>query len=558
MTKKTNKALAVLMALIMVISLLPVSALASYDTGSLSVKTKGADAVTSVPDLDPGEVWTDKSVSYTSAADDLFQIQLSALGQNFSGLTPGSTTLANVVLVLDISGSTQDDNKLDNMVSAVNTAVSSILAANPANQVGVVTFSTGSDTLVTLRSTSFDLTTDWDDQDSDTFYVYGNGGTNIQSGINRGYDLLEAANDTATPIMIVLSDGVACYYNASYASIPTGSYGNSGWQQDGNGYLNVSDGVSTNQGITAAAYTIVQAMYLKDQMPELQIYTIGYGTGANKLANATLNPTPGNIALVTGAGSSPITLTSQLTATGYSAPAGYFYPEVGGTFSGTSVDIPTLIATFNSIINASLNNFSPLASGQPVTFTEAIGAGFEVSGSLAMVLKSGTYTFTDADGDGTYTCTTTAPAGVSVTVSGTTAKTLTWVIPESELPCNYYTLDDEDNPVSHVVTPASLTFNVALKSGAVADTMYFTNYDSAAAYAAGATSPGAHATFKPSATNPSYYDAVPGTTPTYPDNSDWEVEVRRTETQDNRTYTVTGLENDGTSYTGIIAGYNVV
>ena len=75
-------------------------------------------------------------------------------------VTTESTDTAplDVVFVLDVSGSMADNNKGRNMVSAVNSAMNTILNSNSENKVGIVTFSDSSSTLLPLgRYTAFKI-----------------------------------------------------------------------------------------------------------------------------------------------------------------------------------------------------------------------------------------------------------------------------------------------------------------------------------------------------------------------------------------------------------------
>jgi LPXTG-motif cell wall-anchored protein len=478
-----SKFLVYLLLIAMVVSLIPIppGSFASIDNGS-SVKQKQGEADT-VPTLVDGQVWTGKTVDAGNLTDDIFNVKLEALGQGYK-TTIETPKPANVVLVLDTSSSMNDNNKMSNMVTAANQLIDSILATS-GNKIAVVQFNSTASVLTDLTSTNYDITLGTSNVNA----------TNLQAGINRGYKILENAKnngDTALPFMVVLSDGATWYYRTDIANIPT----TGPWTEDPNGYN--GNGTTNNYGITAAAWTIRQAKYLKTLMPELKLYTIGYGTSGNALTTATLNPTQANIAAVTGSGSSPKRLYAELgTGSAQAAYQQYYYPD--GYFASTE-SLAGLIAAFNEIL-ASIESHPPLDADSVVTITDTIGDDFEITGDLSMKLKSGTYTFTKSGNN--YVSNPAAPAGVSVNVNGTQ---LTWTFPASELPYHAYsTTEDSVNQAA----PAVLSFNVELKAGAVPGTKYYTNYNDGNAFG-NRTNPvsnaGANAVFTPKGSNPYYYD----------------------------------------------------
>ena len=95
-----------------------------------------------------GKVWVDKSVV---ANKDKFEITLSALAQEYISEDTSATansTAADVVMILDMSGSMDTNLTLDGetmtrtkaMVKAVNEAVDIILSANENNRVLIYTY----------------------------------------------------------------------------------------------------------------------------------------------------------------------------------------------------------------------------------------------------------------------------------------------------------------------------------------------------------------------------------------------------------------------------------
>ena len=100
-----------------------------------------------------GGIWTDKSV-FTSAtnpfsgiaierADRNFLISLSALASNKS-ITGYSHIPTDTILILDISNSMITAGAVDELVAATNDAITRLLALNNYNRVGVVLYSSQS------------------------------------------------------------------------------------------------------------------------------------------------------------------------------------------------------------------------------------------------------------------------------------------------------------------------------------------------------------------------------------------------------------------------------
>ena len=486
-----SKFIAYLLLVAMLVALFPIPPGSYADMGDNAVKEKWGETDT-IPTLVDGQVWTGKTVDAGDPADDVFNVKLSALGQGYQSTTQTQRP-ANVVLVLDASTSMEDNNKLANMIEAANDLIADILDT-PGNRVSVVTFNTSASILVPLRDNGFTLTSGSTGGDPNKFRISRERATNIQAGMNVGYHVLNDAPNKAeaVPFMVVLSDGATWYYRTNITIIPT----TGPWTEDLNGYN--GNGTTNNYGITAAAWTIRQAKYLKTLMPELKLYTIGYGTSGNALTTATLNPTQANIAAVTGSGSWPKRLYTELgTGSAQAAYQQYYYPD--GYFASTE-SLEGLIAAFNEIL-ASIESHPPLDADSVVKITDTIGDDFEISGDLKMTLNSGTYTFKKS-GD-SYDSDPAAPTGVSVKVDGTQ---LIWTFPASELPYHAYsTTEDSVNQAA----PAVLSFNVKLKAGAVPGTKYYTNYNDGNAFG-NRTYPvsnaGANAVFIPKGSNPYYYD----------------------------------------------------
>lgn len=166
MKAKGRRIICVLLILALVMTFLPTYVIAidaqSIDSRSVDVNTWdewrllfGADHPTTE---NSGAVWTDKSVftpdnlpkEYTDAGgslidtNDNFLVALSAIASN-KEIVGYSTIPTDTVLVLDVSGSMNDNEnnptKASQMVTAANNAIRDLLALNYHNRIGVVLYS---------------------------------------------------------------------------------------------------------------------------------------------------------------------------------------------------------------------------------------------------------------------------------------------------------------------------------------------------------------------------------------------------------------------------------
>lgn len=207
MKKIGKKSLSILLAMCMVLSLFLKGQASASAVGVVSVSgsflvNAEADLATAVPSefglsASEGRVWTDKSVAVN--ADYGFDVTLSALAQEYistaTSFTSGGSTKADVVFVLDLSGSmgwtgtsngldvsiakagggTETIFRYDAMVRAVNEAISIILKANPDNRIAVYGF--GNEVVEILPLCSYEFMTD-------DIYLTAYG-TNLKSGLSQ-------------------------------------------------------------------------------------------------------------------------------------------------------------------------------------------------------------------------------------------------------------------------------------------------------------------------------------------------------------------------------------
>ena len=233
-------------------------------------------------------------------------------------VTTESTDTAplDVVFVLDVSGSMEDNNKGSNMVSAVNSAMNTILNSNSENKVGIVTFSDSSSTLLPLGRYTANSNSEYLEYSrySDRIetnlknwnYSYKaiSGGTYTQSGIKAGADMLMNNSNTTykakngetrsrIPLIILVTDGEPTYYATAYDT------------------LNNRIGNGTQTTGTYGYYTIKTANYYKQQVQQYyfknndggaKFYTIGTGM-SGEFAKAVLDPSAENIKATNKGGS---------------------------------------------------------------------------------------------------------------------------------------------------------------------------------------------------------------------------------------------------------------
>ena len=338
MKKKISK----LLALFLAVALMLPNSIALAVEG-LSAPEAGATADTStltswqtvfgsdtLSTKDVGRIWTDKTVSTDSmslngdigdvvidkenGAD--FQVALSALG-SAADITDTTKVPTDTVLVLDLSNNMWVDNyaDIDEMISAVNEALKTLMNANEQNRVVVVGFSTTSTVLLplghylpgsTFLSRSGDTlnmaATSDDGQGTQVTGSFERLTTNshkyTQSGIYTGMNLLLQADTTAVvgettvtraPVMILMAEGEA-KYGSRYFINPSAS----------------ADITEVGQRATSRyAQSFVAAMtaaYMKEQVTDhyygesgesARVYTLGVdisGCDAPELAYAYLDP----------------------------------------------------------------------------------------------------------------------------------------------------------------------------------------------------------------------------------------------------------------------------
>lgn len=272
--------------------------------------------------VDNGKVWTDKSVIYMKddygAFSDYdkgsFGVTLSALTQEHKLQTGESySTPMDVVFVLDISGSmdmtVNGETRLRIMANALNRSIHQVMNMNSENRVGVVYFNQTSGDFLNLDSYYVGSASSVPNYSTATPYEYiqvsgmtistnanlrycdsrnqvaqsavtASGGTYTQQGIQRGGEMFFNQTETTytysngvtvhrTPLMILLSDGMATYGSPNYMDPLNGPhYGNGDFElatffyQDNAGKGKRVGDLNNPKGIMGY-YTVLTANYYK-------------------------------------------------------------------------------------------------------------------------------------------------------------------------------------------------------------------------------------------------------------------------------------------------------
>ena len=295
--------------------------------------TQNAGKVTVGKSVSTGSVTvplTDSTNKTLTASDpNNFMITVSQSAQ-VVGVTGETSVPVDVVFVLDTSGSMDDNNRAENMVTAANGLIEDLMASNEQNRIGVVAFSGSNGYDLEETTTVLSALDHYEDQSGTsnnnrqaasnhiTWGSFGgstlrgrnadntvnttstrngkNGGTNIQAGIARGAQMLTNASNTSVavdtngdgtadtqvtrmPVLIILSDGAPSYSadNAEWWD-PNGSTQGAGSTSANS----VDPGEGFLAMLTAAYYkkAIAQHYYGANTDQQAAIYTIGVSLGS--------------------------------------------------------------------------------------------------------------------------------------------------------------------------------------------------------------------------------------------------------------------------------------
>ena len=347
--RKLRKPLSWLLAVCMLFSLLPGTALAA-DPGSTTADTStltswqdvfgvGADQHLSTKDI--GRIWTDKTVStediglsgdigqdvtVSKEPDADFLVGLSALG-SAATIVDKANVPVDTVFILDMSPKMGDpDAKAEAMLTATESAIRTLMAANPNNRVAVIGYSDYASVLLPLDHYQNGAQADYFNYDPNTIgtggkvTAYGiNSSTNpventfdidrqssgtdkyTQSGIYLGAQQLLNADTTVrvggaqvdrAPQIILLSEGEPKDGDTNITAPPTTNSNNI------QKFL-VGDGAGSDESRHAQSFAMMMtAAYMKGQVEDhyssgASFITIGVDPGsadAPNLARLCLNP----------------------------------------------------------------------------------------------------------------------------------------------------------------------------------------------------------------------------------------------------------------------------
>ena len=159
--KMFKRAVSMILCMAMLITVLPAAAFAAPANGGEWITTVADPATLTRPEviygdntLNAGKITVGKSVSdsnitvngqtVTIDGDNNFLVTISQSAQ-VMGLSSQSNLPVDVVFVLDTSGSMDDNGRAGALVTATNSAISTLMEANEQNRVAVVAFSSAAE-----------------------------------------------------------------------------------------------------------------------------------------------------------------------------------------------------------------------------------------------------------------------------------------------------------------------------------------------------------------------------------------------------------------------------
>ena len=241
---------------------------------------------------------TNSSFQVSLEEDEVFQVVFSVLGSTMTTTqTISSTGPMDVVLVLDISPSMTEEvsdgvSRLQTTIAAANTLIDNLLKLDDM-RLGIVTYSPSSEVLLPLATYNDGIVLSAADEkcvitvkDSSGQRLKvgrgnGNGGTNLQSGIDAGMKMLAEASNPKdrAPVLIPLTDGQANYaVTSNFYNISAGSRE---YDEDG------SSGVVLST-LLNAAYNKVLVEKHYGKAPK--VYGVTVDLKNNAFANALMDP----------------------------------------------------------------------------------------------------------------------------------------------------------------------------------------------------------------------------------------------------------------------------
>ncbi len=389
--------------------------------------------------------------------------------------TPSQTSVKtplDVVFVLDVSESMNDNDNDKKMVNAVNSAITTIMKENPDSRIGVVAYSSKEDsqysntenaiTLLELgkytpktagkyltiqENVYYDyywkeyydtISTNINEKNKTTINVYG--GTFTQAGIKAGASILTNATTTytttvngkektitRTPVMILLSDGDPTYYKTDFKGLTGSRQGSGSDTTENEAYYTIRTADYYKQQITSHYYGTTGTMS--------KFYTIGLNMSGT-LSETILNPTKANLEKCNKEGTEIIS--HWWGTTTERNVKGKLYDKIkndgdAGQYSYADKSYPGSMSSedLQSIFNTIINDNSTSTETRDITLEESNARrvnleGIDTSKEFKLTIESTTYNFETAqsngyvkgnDTEGYYVDLTNVKKGTSITIS---------------------------------------------------------------------------------------------------------------------------------------------
>jgi len=462
--KRCKKALALLLTLLITLLLVSgaIAGAVELEIEQKIIPSAGEQQPKPHSEMQDGEVYAYTRVTGDPLPSTEFTVELAAIGQQFREETVIQRRY-NIVLLLDVSNS-MEGTRLSNMIAAANNAAKALVGNG--NKIAAVSFATYTEIERELSTKDIEFykgsgETITSTKDKIGINLRSNrdyGGTNIQRALRAGYSILkeaydiEADDEKAVPVIILLSDGAPTYYFNDIDS--TGSVRGDG----------------TASSASHAAYTIAQAAYYKVLMPELQFFTIPFaldpGDSDTKFANATLNPTDANISKIDGFqtqwNNAVNTVAKQYgdQMTKEYVTASYSAENSAESLSRALQSAIVHMQGYNPITET-VGSDGKLTESSYLRAQYQIGKGYVLAGSTMSVLYNGTeYTFVKSGENYVY-----QPKNNPNSLIGklklrvTDSGLVEWKIPASVLPC-IPSGGDAQYPVDPIVLRFKLAFDL--------------------------------------------------------------------------------------------------
>lgn len=194
--KTWKQALALVLALVMALSLV---ALPSFAEGE---ETGGGTESTQPVWPAEGSIKLDKDAKAVEGQENLWEVTLGIQGRNYK-------TTSDVVLVIDKSGSMNDDNKLWDTKKAAIAFGEKLLTKGSTTRIAIVTYA---ETAASINNGHFYTADELDAFKSQINGIKASGGTNQQAGIHVAQQLLVSDSPAGNlKNIVILSDGEPTY-----------------------------------------------------------------------------------------------------------------------------------------------------------------------------------------------------------------------------------------------------------------------------------------------------------------------------------------------------------